>query len=95
MNKLMGTAPRHPGLWVDIAESAFTNQQAINTYQTQTHGEMELSQLASQLAVLSQQGRWIVLISPPHIGYKQMLAKAGVRMDRVLLVHAKDEVETL
>ncbi|MFT6976904.1 MAG: cell division inhibitor SulA [Shewanella psychromarinicola] len=95
MNKLMGVAPRHPGLWVDLTETDLHGNQTIQTLQTVTQGEAELSQLCSQLATLSQQGRWIVLISPPHIGYKHMLASAGVRMDRILLVHTKDEVETL
>ncbi|MGX9460695.1 cell division inhibitor SulA [Shewanella sp. A14] len=95
MNKLIGTAPRHPGLWVDLTQTELHGSQTIQTLQTVTQGEKELSQLCSQLAILSQQGRWIVLISPPHIGYKHMLASAGVRMDRILLVHTKDEVETL
>lgn len=95
MNKLMGIAPRHPGLWVDLADTAIQGNQTIQTLQTVTQGEAELSQLCSQLATLSQQGQWIVLINPPHIGYKHILASAGVRMERILLVHTKDEVETL
>ncbi|GGP93986.1 cell division inhibitor SulA [Shewanella ulleungensis] len=95
MNKLMGTAPRHPGLWVDSTEAELHGNQTIQTLKSVTQGESELGQLCSQLASLSRQGRWIVLISPPHIGYKHMLASAGVRMDRILLVHTKDEVETL
>lgn len=95
MNKLMGTSPRHPGLWVDIPTADINLAQPITTLQTETNGKVELSQYASQLALLSQQGRWIVLINPANINYKQMLASAGVRMDRVLLVHAKDEIETL
>ena len=95
MNKLMGTAPRHPGLWMDMPSADMNLAQPITTLQTQTHGKLELNQYASQLAQLSQQGRWIVLINPANISYKQMLASAGVRMDRVLLVHTKDEIETL
>ncbi|WP_434953203.1 cell division inhibitor SulA [Shewanella sp. HL-SH4] len=95
MNKLMGTSPRHPGLWVDLPTADINLAQPITTLQTETNGKVELSQYASQLAQLSLQGRWIVLINPANINYKQMLASAGVRMDRVLLVHAKDEIETL
>ena len=97
MNKLLGNAPRHPGLWLDINSDVTQDWQykAITTLPTQSQGKSELQQLSAQLAQLSHQGRWIVLISPPNIGYKQLLTKAGVRMDRVLLVHAKDEVETL
>ncbi len=97
MNKLMGTSPRHPGLWQDMPSTTLANNpiKDITTMVTQTQGRDELKQISAQLSQLSQQGRWIVLISPPNIGYKQMLAAAGVRMDRILLVHAKDEVETL
>ncbi|WP_076538207.1 cell division inhibitor SulA [Shewanella sp. UCD-KL21] len=95
MNTLIGNAPRHPGLWVDMASDSIPTKQGIETKRTQNQGLTELTQLCSQLAILSQQGRWIVLINPPHIGYKQILANASVRMDRVLLVHTKDEVETL
>ncbi|NMH65039.1 cell division inhibitor SulA [Shewanella salipaludis] len=97
MKHLLGNAPRHPGLWLDLDSHVQDSQQRdITTMPTQTQGRAELQQLSAQLAQLSQQGRWIVLISPPNaIGYKQLLAKAGVRMDRVLLVHAKDEVEVL
>ncbi|MGS0681459.1 cell division inhibitor SulA [Shewanella sp. 125m-7] len=97
MNKLIGTSPRHPGLWQDMPSTNMTSNATnhITTMVTQTQGRDELTQISAQLSQLSQQGRWIVLISPPNIGYKQMLAAAGVRMDRILLVHAKDEVETL
>ena len=97
MNKLMGTSPRHPGLWQDMPSTNMVSSASnnITTMVTHTQGRDELNQISAQLSQLSQQGRWIVLISPPNIGYKQMLAAAGVRMDRILLVHAKDEVETL
>ena len=98
MNKLIGNAPRHPGLWRDDEVRAADydwHHTPIACMPTKTQGRQELIHLSAQLAQLSQQGRWLVLINPPSIGYKQMLASAGVRMDRVLLVHAKDEVETL
>lgn len=97
MNKLLGNAPRHPGLWLDEVRDADYDwhHAPIACMPTKTQGRQELIHLSAQLAQLSQQGRWLVLINPPSIGYKQMLASAGVRMDRVLLVHAKDEVETL
>ncbi|WP_258405973.1 cell division inhibitor SulA [Shewanella acanthi] len=97
MNKLLGNAPRHPGLWLDTVRDADTDWQhtPIMFMPTQSQGKQELMQLSQQLALLSQQGRWVVLINPPSIGYKQLLASAGVRMDSVLLVHAKDDVETL
>lgn len=97
MNKLMNSVSHHPGLWTQKSTemSQEWQQTDVSSIASQSLGKKELKQLAPQLAQLSQQGRWIVLISPPNIGYKQLLAQAGVRMDRVLLVHAKDEVETL
>ena len=85
---------RHPGLWLDEVRDADYDwhHAPIACMPTKTQGRQELIHLSAQLAQLSQQGRWLVLINPPSIGYKQMLANAGVRMDRVLLVHAKDEV---
>lgn len=95
MNKLLGNAPRHPGLWTDIPAANTLGNSQVLTRSTCSMGRDELANLAPELARLSLEGRWIVLISPPNIGLKAMLAQAGVRMDRVLLVHAKDEVETL
>ena len=96
MNNLMGMAPRHPGLWVDLDSSLKRgDRNTILTTASSTQGKQELQALTPELARLSQQGQWVVLISPPNIGYKQMLADGGVRMDRILLVHTKDEVETL
>lgn len=92
MNNIMGTAPRHPGLW-QAHSSAVSGQ--IHTLQSDDQGLNALSSCAQQLAQLSQEGRWIVLINAPKFGYRQLLASAGVRMDRVLLVRARDEVETL
>lgn len=94
MSSILGKAPRHPGLWQDLPLTTNSNN-AIATMSSATRGQHELQQLSGQLARLSQQGRWIVLISPPNFAYKQLLAAAGVRMDRILLVHTKDSVETL
>ncbi|WP_028771887.1 cell division inhibitor SulA [Shewanella waksmanii] len=91
MNNLIGSSPRHPGLWQDETKLS----KGVSRMPSHTQGVQELQTLTPELARLSQQGQWIVLISPPNIGYKQMLAQAGVRMDRILLVHAKDEIETL
>ncbi|CAM3402887.1 cell division inhibitor SulA [Shewanella violacea] len=97
MKNMIGNSPRHPGLWTNPLNQASIEQEcgSITTVTSYTQGRVELKQVSNQLATLSHQGQWIVLISPPNIGYKQMLAEAGVRMDRVLLVHAKDEIETL
>ncbi|NRD72282.1 cell division protein [Shewanella sp. VB17] len=97
MNTLIGNSPRHPGLWLEHENNHSRQLQTstVTTITTHTQGRNELKKVSAQLATLSQQGQWIVLINPPNIDYKKMLTDAGLNMNRVLLVHAKDEVETL
>jgi len=98
MSIMTGNAPRHPGLWTDtsIAGNQPWQHTGISSLASHSQGRQELLRLCPQLAQLSQQGRWIVLINAPaNIGYKETLARAGVRMDRVLLVRTKDEIEAL
>ncbi|WP_299490177.1 SulA-like leucine-rich domain-containing protein [uncultured Shewanella sp.] len=95
---LTSTPAHHPGLWHYQDTSSNTINafnHSITILNTQSQGTEELLHVGHKLAQLSQEGRWIVLISPPNIAYKPLLEKAGVRMDRILLVHAKDEVESL
>jgi cell division inhibitor SulA/protein ImuA len=40
------------------------------------------------LSRLSQEGRWIAWIDPPHLPYAPALAALGVRLSRVLLVRS-------
>lgn len=95
MSMLMGNAPRHPGVWQDSETTTPLADVGVSNLPSSSHGRRELQQLSSQLAQLSHQGRWIVLINPGFAGYKTLLANAGVRMDRVLQVRARDEVEAL
>lgn len=55
----------------------------------------ELHLLMPALARLSQEGRWIALISPPHIPYAPVLLAHGIDLSRVLLVHARAAFDTL
>ncbi|MGB0895557.1 MAG: cell division inhibitor SulA [Parashewanella sp.] len=73
----------------------FWPSDVISKLDSSNFGASELKELSAQLAQLSLQGRWIVLINPNQIDYKSILLQAGVQMSRVLLVHTKDEVETL
>ncbi|MCL1077872.1 cell division protein [Parashewanella spongiae] len=83
----------HPGIW---QTATTTNQpQTVSTMSSDTSGIDELIQLSSKMAQLSKLGRWIVLINPPSIDYKSILSQAGVSMNKVLLVHARDDVESL
>lgn len=55
------------------------------------YGIGELSLLMPALAVLSHEERWIVWVDPPFIPYAPALARFGIDLDRLLLVHAKRE----
>lgn len=64
---------------------------ALTEVLTETDGSSALQLLMPALAKLSQEGRWIALIAPPHIPYAPALAAAGVDISRILIVHAEDE----
>lgn len=51
-------------------------------------GELQL--VLPALARLSQEGRWLVWIAPPHLPYAPALASAGVDLARLLLVRPAD-----
>ncbi|MBM7073408.1 cell division protein [Shewanella sp. 202IG2-18] len=85
----------HPGVWTQPSTQYSEQNQSIKTLQITNGGEQELTNLGSELATLSHQGRWIVLINPNHNNYKSILAQSGVKMERILLVHTKDDVEAL
>lgn len=47
-------------------------------------GEVKLTVPAA--ASLTQQGRWLTVIAPPHVPYAPALAAQGVRLERLLLI---------
>ena len=47
-------------------------------------GEVKLTVPAA--ARLTQQGRWVTVIAPPHVPYAPALASHGVRLERLLLI---------
>ena len=64
------------------------------------YGIGELALLMPALAFLSRSeegaGRWIVWVAPPFIPYAPALARCGIDLDRLLLVHSStDEKKTL
>jgi cell division inhibitor SulA/protein ImuA len=54
-------------------------------------GELQLTMPAA--ARLTGAGRWMMLIAPPYIPYPPALAAHGVRLARLILVHAADAGE--
>lgn len=55
---------------------------------SQTGGD-ELKWVLPALARLSQEGRWLAWIAPPHIPIAPTLAAHGVNLSRVLVVHPR------
>ena len=47
----------------------------------------ELSLLLPTLAELTQREQMVVLVNPPHIPYAPALASAGVRLEKLLILH--------
>ncbi|MEA3156685.1 MAG: hypothetical protein QOK44_4274 [Betaproteobacteria bacterium] len=47
-------------------------------------GEMKLTVTAA--ARLTQEGRWLSVIAPPHVPYAPALASHGIRLERLLLI---------
>ena len=60
------------------------------------HGIGELRLLASALTRLSRnESRWITWINPPFVPYAPALARVGIDVGKVLLVHPKSHREAL
>ena len=61
-----------------------------------TYGVGELRLLAPALARLStDQARWIAWVNPPFVPYAPALTRAGIDIDKVLLIHPKNHREAL
>lgn len=55
----------------------------------------ELSLLLPALARATEDERWLVFVAPPYIPYAPALARAGVNLARLLLVHPRSTQERL
>jgi hypothetical protein len=55
----------------------------------------ELSLLMPALARATEDERWLVFVAPPHVPYAPALARAGVNLARVLIVHPRNAQEGL
>jgi len=70
-------------------------QGALTEMLTAKPGVGELRLLLPALAALSRREQWLVFIAPPYIPYAPALARAGINLSRVLLIHPRDAREAL
>lgn len=68
---------------------------ALTEILIEREGIGELSLLLPALARATRDERWLVFVAPPHIPYAPALARAGVALSRVLIVHARNAQERL
>ena len=63
------------------------------------HGVGELTLLLPTLIQLTwsddNASRWVTLVSPPYIPYAPPLSRAGIDLTRLLVVHSRQDVDTL
>lgn len=58
-------------------------------------GSGELPLLQPALATLSQQPRWLVLVAPPWLPYAPGLQRAGIQLNRLLVLETRAQRDTL
>jgi hypothetical protein len=68
---------------------------ALSEILSDRNGIGELKLLMPMLARLTREDRWLAFIAPPYIPYAPALARAGVNLAHVLVVHARDGSEAL
>ncbi|MCE5359861.1 translesion DNA synthesis-associated protein ImuA [Candidatus Igneacidithiobacillus taiwanensis] len=69
---------------------------AITEIHSQVEGIGELRLLLPTIAALSQQEkRWVLWCLPPYVPYAPALAAAGVRLDRMLVLHPRQRQDQL
>ncbi|MDP2559558.1 SulA-like leucine-rich domain-containing protein [Psychrobium sp. 1_MG-2023] len=69
--------------------------QTINEIVSQSNDDQQLEILGPTLKKLSEQRRWIVLIGAPKQQLKALSEQYQIASDKILLVHPKDQVDTL
>ncbi|WGL16504.1 translesion DNA synthesis-associated protein ImuA [Microbulbifer bruguierae] len=55
----------------------------------------EISLILPTLAEMTRQNRMVVLIAPPHIPYAPALVQAGVRLEKLLILHPRGQRDQL
>jgi cell division inhibitor SulA len=80
----------------DALDHAGWPQDGLIELLADTQGIGELRALLPTLRTLTQkEDRWVAWVAPPHLPSAQALEAAGVRLDRLLLIHPKTPQEQL
>lgn len=77
-----------PALNAELSGGGWPRGALTEIWPSQTDGD-ELNLVLPALARLSQEGRWLAWIAPPHIPIAPTLAAHGVNLSRVLVVHPR------
>ena len=51
--------------------------------------------LLPALSKVTREDQWAAFINPPHVPYAPALSNAGIRLDRLLIIDSKDDLNTL
>lgn len=70
-------------------------QGALTEILSEQQGIGELQLLMPALVKMSQQGRWIAWIAPPHIPYAPALHMQGIDLKKILVVYPRAETDML
>ncbi|RPI45173.1 MAG: translesion DNA synthesis-associated protein ImuA [Betaproteobacteria bacterium] len=70
-------------------------QAALTEFFLPIEGIGEFALLMPACAHLTQAGRWLAFVSPPHIPYAPALADAGLDLSRLLLIQAESRRDKL
>jgi cell division inhibitor SulA len=68
---------------------------SLTEFMTDHDSTGALRLLLRSLATLSQQGRWIAFIAPPHLPCASTLVAYGIDVSKLLLIHPKNDADTL
>ncbi|WP_163936494.1 hypothetical protein [Paraferrimonas sp. SM1919] len=84
----------HPGLWGHEIKSQQIQPVQLTIANAKEYQQV-LPEALAKLSQLSQLGQWIMLVGNATAQFKRQLATAGVNLNRVLMVHPKDQFDAI
>lgn len=68
---------------------------AVTELMPESAGIGELSLVMPALAYLTRADRYLAWIAPPYLPYPPALVRQGLQLERLLIIHTRDETEAL